>query len=192
VRRVGDDEWFSCCLFCCTANVSRPPPADPAQHTIHEIRVPLESGDLLAMRYSPKMREYWIANKMHGAMANSMTSPLDMAISLSMQDLFDEDFKEDMKNFSAATRALMAQQSLNDAIPFIVANNLKAASTGASPGNKSSKKPKLSPLTGSSTADKHYLDQEEDDAESFECVCEDGPDKSAPNYCSCCNGLYSM
>jgi hypothetical protein len=175
-----------------TANVSRPPPADPAQHTIHEIRVPLESGDLLAMRYSPKMREYWIANKMHGAMANSMTSPLDMAISLSMQDLFDEDFKEDMKNFSAATRALMAQQSLNDAIPFIVANNLKAASTGASPGNKSSKKPKLSPLTGSSTADKHYLDQEEDDAESFECVCEDGPDKSAPNYCSCCNGLYSM
>ena len=64
--------------------------------------------------------------------------------------------------------------------------------TGASPGNKSSKKPKLSPWTGSSTADKHYLDQEEDDAESFECVCEDGPDKSAPNYCSCCNGRYRM
>ena len=76
--------------------------------------------------------------------------------------------------------------------------------TGASPGNKPSKKPKLSPLTGSSTADKYYAsrhlgvstyqdnDQEEDDAESFECVCEDGPDKSEPNYCSCCNGLYRM
>ena len=66
--------------------------------------------------------------------------------------------------------------------------------TGASPGNKPSKKPKLSSLAGSSrqlgVSTWQDNEEDEDDAESFECECA-VPDKSVPNWCSVCDGLHS-